>query len=121
MARSDRVVAATATYIMAFLRFTNPAERTHLVEFGVVAILVYAALRERRNNGKEGPHPAPMAFVIAAALGLIDEGAQWLLPNRYFDVVDITFNLGAAAMAIAVVAALEWARTRRGKGIGSRP
>ena len=114
------VVAALSTYLMAFLRFANPAERTHLVEFGVVAVFVYLALLERRSNGVAVRSPAFGAFAIAAVLGLIDEGIQAILPNRFFDVLDVAFNLGAAFMAILAVTALRWARTRRGKGSGGR-
>lgn len=112
-------IAAMATYLMAFLRFANPTERTHLVEFGVVAVLLYLALHERRANGAPVRAPAVLAFAIAAVLGLIDEGIQALLPNRFFDPVDIAFNVSAAFMAIAVVAALQLARRAGAKGRGS--
>lgn len=115
------VVAALSTYLMAFLRFANPAERTHLVEFGVVGVLVYLALQERRANGATVRALVLMAFGIAGLLGLIDEGIQAILPNRYFDPLDVAFNLGAALMAIVVVAALHWARIGRNKDSVSRP
>ncbi|MEA2002870.1 MAG: VanZ family protein [Actinomycetota bacterium] len=107
------VVAVLSAYLMAFLRFTNPAERTHLVEFGVVAVLVYLALYERRSNGASVRAPAVVAFVTAAVLGFVDEGIQAILPNRFYDLIDVAFNTGAALMAIAAVASLRWARTRR--------
>lgn len=107
------VAAVLSTYLMAFLRFANPAERTHLVEFGVVAVLVYLALLERRSNGAPVRAPASVAFAIAALLGSIDEAIQAILPNRVFTLLDIAFNLGAALMAIVAVAALRWARARR--------
>lgn len=106
-------VAALATYLMAFLRFANPAERTHLVEFGVVAVLVYLALLERRSTGAAVRAPALVAVVVAALLGLVDEGIQAVLPVRVYDPIDVAFNLGAALMAVTAVAALHWARTHR--------
>lgn len=115
------VIAALSAYVMAFLRFANPAERTHLVEFGVVAALVYLALQERRENGATVRAPALMAFGIAGLLGLIDEGIQAILPTRFFDPIDVAFNLGAALMAIVAVAALQRARTARNKNPVSRP
>lgn len=115
------VVAALSTYLMAFLRFANPAERTHLVEFGVVAVLAYLALQERKGNGAAVRAPALMAFGIAGLLGLIDEGIQAVVPNRVFDPIDVAFNLGAALMAIVAVAALQRARSSRNKDPARRP
>ena len=106
-------VVVIGAYTTAFLRFANPAERTHLFEFGVIAVLVYLALMERRANGVEVRAPAIVAFAVAATLGWIDEGIQAVLPNRFFDPIDLAFNTGAALMAIVAVMALRWARSRR--------
>ena len=106
-------VAALSVYLLAFLRFANPVERTHLVEFGVVAVLIYLALLERRSNGEGVRFPAVIAFVAASVLGLVDEGIQAVLPNRVADPIDIAFNTGAAFMAITAVVLLRWARSRR--------
>lgn len=106
-------IAVIGTYTTAFLRFGNPAERTHLFEFGVVAVLVYLALVERRANGAEVRAPAVVAFASAAVLGWIDEGIQAILPNRFFDPIDMAFNTGAALLAVVAIVALRWARARR--------
>lgn len=105
--------AVVAVYAMAFLRFAAPAERTHLFEFGVIAVLIYLALLERRANGVTVRAPAVTAFVSAAALGWIDEGVQAILPNRFFDPVDLGFNTAAALGAVLSVMALRWARSFR--------
>ncbi len=105
-------IAVIGAYTTAFLRFANPAERTHLFEFGVVAVLVYLALLERQSNGVDMRSPAVVAVVAASTLGWIDEGIQAVLPNRFFDPIDLGFNTGAALMAVVSVAALRWARTR---------
>ena len=106
-------IAVLGVYGLAFLRFALPAERTHLFEFGVVAVLIYLALLERRANGAAIRAPALIAFLSASALGWIDEGIQAILPNRFFDPIDLGFNTGAALGAIAATAALRWARSRR--------
>ena len=36
-------------YGMVFLRMDNPAERTHLIEYGIVAALIHQALLEKRH------------------------------------------------------------------------
>jgi len=51
--------------------------------------------------------------VSAAALGWIDEGVQAILPNRFFDPIDLGFNTAAALGAVMSVMALRWARARR--------
>ena len=49
-----------AVYFMAFARMTF-AERSHLIEYGVVASFIYAALTERSNGGRPVPLPAVIA------------------------------------------------------------
>jgi len=105
--------AVAAVYVIAFLRFAAPAERTHLFEFGVIAALIYLALLERVANGATVRAPAVTACVSAAALGWIDEGVQAILPNRFFDPIDLGFNTAAALGAVMSVRALRWARARR--------
>lgn len=101
---------AAAVYLMVFVRISLPEERTHLIEYGVVAVFVHAALKERVRQGRRVRAPAPIAIVATACLGAIDEGIQWLLPNRVFDPIDIAFNAIAAVMAIGTSLALAWAR-----------
>lgn len=105
-------VIVMAAYTMSFLRFGITEERTHLAEYGVVALLVYLALLERRARGGRVPAPAVVAFGVVAALGWIDEGIQAALPNRVYDLRDVGFNALAAFMAITSVGALRWARRR---------
>jgi len=101
-----------AVCLTVFARMGIPEERTHLFEYGLVAILIYHALIERRNNGR--PVRAPAAFAVAATalLGAVDEGIQWLLPNRVFDPVDMGFSALAGLMAVAATAVLAWTRRR---------
>lgn len=104
-------LAIGTVYGLAFVRIASPAERTHLVEYGVVAVLVHAALQERRRGGGDVHRPGLAAFVVAAGLGLVDELLQWVLPTRVFDLRDVGFNALAAGMAIAAAALLERARS----------
>ena len=98
--------SAGALLHFAFFRVETPEERTHLIEYRLVAILVYQALVERKRNGRMVPCPTAFALVMTAILGLLDEGIQWILPNRVFDWVDFGFNTLAALMAIGVSLAL---------------
>ena len=103
-------VGVAAAYLLVFTRMTVPTERSHLIEYGVVGVLVYEALTERKSQGRRVPLPPVLAVLVTVALGALDEGIQWLLPNRVFDPVDILFNTLAGTMAVAASAALAWAR-----------
>lgn len=103
-----------AVYLLVFVRMTIPEERTHLIEYGVLAAFVYEALQERASQGKRVPAPALLALAITAFLGLLDESVQAILPNRVYDIRDVGFNALAGLMAIGASLALAWARRRRG-------
>ena len=99
-----------AVSLMVLLRLTL-AERTHLIEYGVLAVFIHAALAERVEQGRRVPLPALVAFVSAALIGIVDETIQLALPHRVFDPEDMLFNALAAAAAIS--ASLLLARLRR--------
>lgn len=91
----------------------------HFVEYGVLAALLVLAFggwaRRRRSY--------PLAFVLAALLGLAIEGIQGPLPWRDAQVTDVLVNtLGAACgLALAaVVAVLRASRTRQ-TAVGRHP
>lgn len=98
-----------ALYVMFFLRLGLP-ERSHLIEYSVLAIFVHKALVERGNQGKNIPRPALYALIIAFSISLLDECIQFFLPNRVFDINDIYFNGIAVTMAIGSTLVLSWLR-----------
>ncbi len=104
-----------ATYLLVFVRMAIPEERTHLIEYGVVAIFVKEALTERASQGRRVPVPALLAILTTALVGLLDECIQAFLPIRVFDYRDIFFNGLAAVMAVAASVALTWARRWRNR------
>ena len=105
------MLGVTAVYLLLILRSTlSPAERTHLMEYGVLGVFIHEALIERMSQGRRVPLPPVVAVVLTAALGVVDEGIQWFLPDRVFDPVDILFNLLAGATSVGAVVALRWAR-----------
>ncbi len=110
-------VGVAAVYLLAFVRMALPEERTHLIEWGLVAVLVLEALRERAARGRPVRVPALVAFAVAALLGVVDEAIQLVIPSRVFDPVDIFVNAVAAAMAVSAAAALRWAGDRRKRGL----
>lgn len=106
------LLGVTAVYVMVLVRMGVTAEeRTHLFEYGVVAVLIHQALTERRRNGRTVPMPAVLTVAVTALLGWIDEGIQGTLPNRVYDIRDVGVNALAGLMAVA--ASLGIARARR--------
>lgn len=102
-----------AAYLLVFVRMAIPTERSHLIEYGVVALFIHEALLERASQGRKVPTPALLAILAAALLGVLDEGIQGLIPNRVLDPVDMLFNTLAAVMAVTASVVLGWARLRR--------
>lgn len=101
-----------AIYLLVFTRMTIPAERTHLIEYGVVALLIFEALKERYKQRRPQLTIALFAFLITSLIGVLDEYIQLHLPNRVFDPLDMLFNALAAFLAISANVGLHWASTR---------
>jgi len=99
-----------AVYLMAWIRILSWEERTHLFEYGLVAILIHQALTERLRHDRRVLVPAVLAVAVTALLGWLDEGIQAILPNRIYDLRDVGFNALAGLMAIAASLALAQAR-----------
>ncbi len=110
------VLSIAVAYFMVFVRMGIPIEeRTHLIEYGVVAVLVHEALKERASQGRHVPFSALVALVVTILLGWLDEGIQAILPNRVYDIRDVGFNALAGLMAIVASVTLTWARRRWGR------
>lgn len=105
-------LGVAAVYLLVFVRMAVPAERTHLVEYGVVALFIFEALTERISQGRRVPVPALLAIGATALIGVLDEGIQAFIPGRVFDPLDMLFNTLAAVMAVLASLALRWARHR---------
>ena len=107
-------LGVAAVYLLVALRIVvaAPEERTHLMEYSVVAVLIHEALSERARNGRRVLLPAVTAAAITSSIGVIDECIQALLPHRVFDPVDILFNVLAAVTTIAASVTLSWIRRR---------
>lgn len=96
-------------YFLVLLRLAIP-ERTHLMEYGVLAVFMFEALHERAANGRRVWAPALLAILAAGLLGAIDEAIQIAIPSRVFDWMDMLFNLLAATMAVIAAVFLRWIR-----------
>ena len=103
-----------AAYLLVFVRMSIPTERSHLIEYGVVALFIYEALKERASHGHRIPFLGLMTVLATGLIGVLDECVQLFLPSRIFDYNDMLFNVLAAGMAVAACVALRWAK-KRGK------
>ncbi len=98
-------------YTLLLVGMERAEERLHVVEYGLLAVLIHLALEERRENGGNTPGPSWLLAVVAAAtLGWIDEGIQAVLPSRVYDLRDVALNAAAGVLAIGAMAALAAAR-----------
>jgi len=100
-----------AVYIMFFLRLGAP-ERSHLIEYSVLAILLHKAFKERFVLDNKIFKPAFFSLFVGILLGTLDESIQLLIPHRYFDPQDIIFNCLAVTMAIGTSLLLNWLNRR---------
>ncbi len=107
-------VGVIFAYLWALARVgVPPEERTHLIEYAVVAAFIYQALVERSWNGRRVPAPDALAVTATALLGWLDEGIQSLLPNRVYDLRDVFFNFLAAVMFMFVALFIALVRRRK--------
>jgi len=104
-------LAVIVVYWMVAVRL-GAVERTHLFEYGLLAVLIHEALLEGRRHGRSLPAPAPAAIVSTALLGWMDEGIQALFPSRVYDLRDVGVNALAALMAVLASVVLRWGRRR---------
>ena len=106
------IIGIAAVYLLLFMRLTLE-ERSHLIEYGVLAVFLHAALSERARHGLRVPlAPPALAILATAALGLLDECLQLAIPARVFDPWDILFNALAGALSVGAGTAVGWARGR---------
>ncbi len=103
----------TTVYAMIVVRMGVPTlERTHLFEYGLVAVLVFHAFLERYSNKPNMIKVALFSIFLTGLLGWIDEEIQRILPNRVYDIRDILFNILAGVMTVTACSLLTWKRLK---------
>lgn len=100
-------------YGMLLFRLTIP-ERSHLIEYSVVAVFIFEAVTERKRNGRRVPAPALLTILLTTIIGTVDELIQLYLPSRHFDWYDILFNFLAALVAVVALLLLRYVRRLAG-------
>ncbi|MBN1295439.1 VanZ family protein [bacterium] len=84
-------------YAWRLTTLTVHVERFHLIEFGVLAILVCMAM-QRHNQGWGA---IGWGFAAAWLVGLADELFQWWLPARVGEWRDVLINMQSGALGLA--------------------
>ena len=107
-------IGIAAVTLMLFLRLGIP-ERSHLIEYSILAIFIYNALIERKKGGKRLPKTALIAIILSFSVGVLDEAIQHFLPHRVFDPMDILFNGLVIVFAIGFTLCISWFRNRSTK------
>ena len=103
-------ICILVVYLMVFVRIEIPEERTHLVEYGAVALLALEAFRERFRYKVNIKNPAILAILLTTCFAIIDECIQYFMPSRVFDPFDILFNFVAAFLSVSASESLAWIR-----------
>lgn len=85
------------TFALLFIwKIRLPQVRMHILMYAVVGWL---ASRDAMRAGRSWKTIA-LAWIFAAAAGVLEELFQWLLPYRVFDTKDIVFNLEGATLGV---------------------
>lgn len=85
-----------ALLLLTFFADATPAGKLHVVEYGVLAYLTLNGLNITRVSDRV----LWMALITLLAVGIVDEIIQYLLPNRYFDLLDIAGNWLATGLGL---------------------
>lgn len=101
-------------FSMFLLRLGLP-ERSHLIEYSILAVLIHEALLERQKKVDPRWKTALMAMALTSALGIIDETLQLMVPDRFFDINDIFFNSFAAIFAVGSSFIVDFVRRKIAK------
>lgn len=104
--RDDRALAIAFGLALAFLvlmmplRLVSTAERSHLIEYCAVAVLLRETLRVRGLRGRPVQWPTIVTFVIVVIVGCADETLQETVATRHFDWRDIFVDACAAILGL---------------------
>lgn len=86
-------------YLYFIMTMSISEEKIHFIQYGVLGYLLYEALRLRLK----GWQVYAGAFVLTSVFGATDEGLQYILPGRYYELRDILLNMLSGALALALI------------------
>ena len=99
-----RRIGAYVAFLLVALAFicclqflTVPAKRFHFLQYGPLTVLVFDALRFHCRDR----YHYVWTLLIVALVGLGDETAQGILPDRHFGIPDVVLNAVAGLLTLA--------------------
>jgi len=93
---------------LVFFYCEYPAERFHLVEYGVLVICTYWCLKVRMKSFRI----YLVVIIYTCLVGLLDEIVQGILPNRVYEFKDITINWTSSLLATGLLIGVTWQRSK---------
>ena len=93
------VLVLCLSYMLAAKSIVSPVEILHIALYGVLGILIYSVLKFK----VKGFLLFVWTGILTATVGCVDEGIQYLLPNRHFDWNDILINSLGGLMALITI------------------
>jgi hypothetical protein len=102
--RSWKPYAALALIAVAYVYLLKeytlfPAERLHLIEYGLVGYFLFKALRLDLKEEKA----YIVSLVLTVLVGVVDECIQWILPQRFFELKDVQLNAICGGLGLLLV------------------
>lgn len=93
------IVLLAGVYVgIYWLPFETPAERVHLVEYGILPALVAWAI----GDGRPLRSRLVAGALVGGAVGLGDEIIQGLTPGRFAQLSDVALNASSAGLGAIV-------------------
>lgn len=93
------LVVLVSLYILGLNKIELAIERMHFIEYGLLSILMFRALR---HNLKDKSIYL-WSGIIVFCLGFLDEGIQYILPNRVYDSRDVIVNGLAGVLGLLLI------------------
>ncbi|MCU0822812.1 MAG: VanZ family protein, partial [Spirochaetes bacterium] len=86
-----------------------PAEKIHFIEYGLLAFLLFRALKlnvpDKLNY--------PLSFLIIIMIGWGDEAIQLVVPDRYYDLRDVFLNGLSGGLILLLIFIVEKLKGRK--------
>ena len=86
-------------YAWGLSRLKLPIERIHFIEYGLLSIFVFRALRHNIRDKSIYLWSGISVF----CLGFLDEGIQYVLPNRVYETRDVIVNGIAGVLGLFLI------------------
>lgn len=93
-----------ALLLLACQNLSEARDRLHFLEYGLLWVLVYRAVKESANRFTA----YGIALIATCCFGIIDELFQSMYPHGFFDLSDVMNNTFAGYLAAGVI--LVWER-----------